>query len=846
MKRTLIVGFAVCLAWSWSVGERSDDPGSDAVASHAREVPSTFDGLPLSHRLPVAFIENHGQWDADAHFVVRAGGLSAALRSTGLSLDLALHRRANTEDELLARVATRGVLVSLDFEGARLSSGPRGEVRLPGVYTYFRGRTAEDWYQRVPSFASVVYEDLYEGISMRVRESARGDLEYDLLLEAWADVAQVVVRCAGQDGLRVDEDGWLVIETAMGPIVQQPPLTWEELGNGARREVACRYRLLGEDRYGFEVEGRAKHRPLVIDPGLRWSTYLGGSNIDTFRSMTLGLSGEIIVEGVTGSLDFPTIPGAYEETTLDGGAFLSRLSADGMTLLSSTYFEHSGLTAPHVGADGTLTIAGTTSSADFPATPGAYDETQSVGFFSAQDAVVVQLTAEADALLYATYLGSEHVETGFDAHVNDNGIITIVGKTCSDDFPTTPGSFDPTDNGGCDAFLVQLDPTQVGQQQLVSSSYLGGMYSDEARYLFALPNGELMVMGWVDDGTPDFPITPDAFTTEGRGFLTRWTSDLSTLLYGSHMLRFTDWAIAPSGAIVGAAGASAVPELITRGVYDETHDGGVDVLVCQFNSTGTELEWGTYVGSFFDERASGVAVDTDGNVIVTGTTSSPGYPTTPDAFDATYSQGLLDGIVLALSPDGTELVYSTYIGGASAVSTILLGVEAPEPGVAIVGGSAFATFPTTAGAYQEDYASGFTDVVLFKIPLGTTWRDLGGALAGTAGMPRLTGAGSLCLGEPLTLTLSRARANSSATLVVGLSELGAAFKSGTLVPHPDFLFFGLPVSATGQLEIASTWPAGIPSGFELILQYWISDPQGPVGFAASNGLLGTANAALSR
>jgi hypothetical protein len=115
----------------------------------------------------------------------------------------------------------------------------------------------------------------------------------------------------------------------------------------------------------------------------------------------------------------------------------------------------------------------------------------------------------------------------------------------------------------------------------------------------------------------------------------------------------------------------------------------------------------------------------------------------------------------------------------------------------------------------------------------------GGALAGAAGEPVLTGTGSLCSGEPATMRLANALAGSATHLVAGFSFLEAAFKGGVLVPSPDVFVLGMPVDGLGVNEIVLAWPAGVPSGFTFWLQHWISDPAGPAGFAASNAVSGT-------
>jgi hypothetical protein len=119
------------------------------------------------------------------------------------------------------------------------------------------------------------------------------------------------------------------------------------------------------------------------------------------------------------------------------------------------------------------------------------------------------------------------------------------------------------------------------------------------------------------------------------------------------------------------------------------------------------------------------------------------------------------------------------------------------------------------------------------------WEHLGSALAGTHGAPCLTGEGNLVGGTLANHLLSNARENTVATLWIGLSPLNANVKGGVFVPHPDFPFFGLNTGAQGQIELPASFPSGAPAGFQFWMQYWIFDPAGPKGFAASNGVVAT-------
>ena len=119
----------------------------------------------------------------------------------------------------------------------------------------------------------------------------------------------------------------------------------------------------------------------------------------------------------------------------------------------------------------------------------------------------------------------------------------------------------------------------------------------------------------------------------------------------------------------------------------------------------------------------------------------------------------------------------------------------------------------------------------------TGYTDLGGALAGSGGLaPTLVGAGPLAGGSDNALLLTHALPGTLTHLVLGLSQLGAPFKGGILVPSPDLLLFGLPVDAAGASSVPVGMPSGVPAGASVYAQHWVVDPAGPKGFAVSNGL----------
>jgi len=215
-------------------------------------------------KAPLDFVENRGQWDAAVKFATWRGAMAASFEKEAIKL------RAGKE---------RPLSVVLGFEGASKGVTLAGEGERGGRYNFFVGNDRAKWRSNVGAFGGVLYRGLYEGIDLRVRE-AGGRLEYDLILAPGANLEKVVIRAGGTTSLEVADDGSLVMRTAGGELRQTPPLTWEELPNGERRIVECRFRKIDARRYGFVAPRRDRGLPLVVDPGLEWSTYLGGGDWD--------------------------------------------------------------------------------------------------------------------------------------------------------------------------------------------------------------------------------------------------------------------------------------------------------------------------------------------------------------------------------------------------------------------------------------------------------------------------------------------------------------------------------------------------------------------------------------
>lgn len=374
--------------------------------------------------LPLAFEVNQGQTDRRVRFLARGGGYTMFLTATGATLALARPRRSRVSHPRLSqslfqrdglganttpqRTPLDEAVVRLGLSGANPQPILTGADQLPGHVNYFIGNKPSGWHRNVPVYGKVVYHDVYPGINL-VYYGTQGQLEYDFQVAPNANPDAIRMTIQGTRGMVVDGRGVLVLHTALGDIRQRAPSVYQELG-GRRVAVPTRYVLTGGRQVGFAMGAHDARRPLVIDPVLAYSTYLGGSSYNEGYGIAVDSAGDAYVTGLTYSQDFPTTPGSFSTTYRgingNGEAFVAKLNPSGAALLYSTYLGGSngdGGQGIAVDGAGDAYVTGYTGSSDFPTTPGAFSRTYR-GTNSGYEAFVAKLNPAGSALLYSTYL----------------------------------------------------------------------------------------------------------------------------------------------------------------------------------------------------------------------------------------------------------------------------------------------------------------------------------------------------------------------------------------------------------------------------------------------------------
>jgi hypothetical protein len=403
-------------------------------------------------------------------------------------------------------------------------------------------------------------------------------------------------------------------------------------------------------------------RPLIIDPVLSYSTYLGGSGSEEGTGIAVDATGAVYVTGTTSSTDFPTVNAVQPARNGRGSdLFVAKLTPDGTALVYATYLGGSG---GESGADiavdsaGAAYVSAVTSSSDFPTVNAFQPESKGT------DAVVAKLSADGSRLIYSTYLGGSGYESGNAIAVDLAGAAYIAGETESPDFPVV-NALQPTPLGESgDAFVAKLAPDG---STLLYSTYLGSSQIDIAYDIAVDSLGAAYVVGSSEFGQ-GFPLVNPLQAPGGNpdAFVAKFAPDGTRLIYSTPLGgKYYD---AGFGIAIDASGAAYVtggtesPDFPTmNALQPQLGDEYADGFVVKIAPEGGAMIFGTYLGGSGREAGGGIAVDTAGAAYVTGRTSSSDFPTMNALQPALHGAG--DAFVSKLSPDGASLVHSTYLGG---------------------------------------------------------------------------------------------------------------------------------------------------------------------------------------
>ncbi len=662
------------------------------------------------------FEQNKGQWDEKVLFMARLGNGCVFAREDGLLFVYSSPHSHNHEPAKSDSLHNMKHAFLLQPEGMT-KSRPSASEQMQGYSNYFMGNDQSKWQSKVPAYAVLVYENVYEGVDWRIC-SENGAFKHEFIVHKGANPEKVKLIYEGIDKMEIVGEE-LILTLAMGELTEQKPYAYQ-VYDGEKRQVEAAFRRTDKG-IGYEIGTYDRERDLIIDPSLIFSTYSGSVADNWGFTATYDAYGNLYSGSIVNSLGYPTTTGAFCDSF--GGVWdcaISKFSADGRQLIYSTYFGGRYSDMPHsmiVDGSNELVVFGTTGSHDFPTTDGAFQRffaggtavsyDGSVHFPQGVDIYVSRFSSDGTQLKASTYVGgSANDGLNYRERYNSNTLTAYLGNdslyanygdgargelvtddrnnvyvgssTFSSDFPIV-NAFQSQMGGGQDGVVFKLDYT-LGT--LLFSSYIGGSEDDAVFSIDTDKSYRLYVTG----GTvsTDFPTTPNAYNTSHNGgttdaFLALISYDGSQLLaascFGSDSFDLSYFVRTDRNGcphIFGQTKASG-STLVHNAQYSIPNSGQ---FIAKFTPSVDSLIFSTVFGTgdnSINISPSGFAVDVCGRIYAAGWgryfKNLPNLPavfgtmnmqTTPDA-----TQSQTDGqdfYILAVSSDASSLDYATFFG----------------------------------------------------------------------------------------------------------------------------------------------------------------------------------------
>ena len=709
MKRiiAIIAALFACLSYTTSFSTSS----VSAIAA-----PNVTQAVSSKKSSPLIFITNVGQFDKKVLFQVQGENSTLFITENALWFTIIdelpknnLRRQfqsPSTPDSSFQDASAkssssriRGTNIKLSFPGSNQHPQIKSLSQIPTEMSFFRGKQS-NWHADVPVWGTLRYIDLYPGIDLEISGS-EGKLEQYLYVKPGANISSVKIQVEGAIPESVTQNT-MTLATNSKKITL--PLLQVRAGNSTVFSKASP-----------EITGHTISNPFITLPNavsketaspaansLSFSSFIGGQYDDTAQSIAVDKNGAAYITGDTFSPGFPKTAGAFDITCgyspnancdFDGqfywlDAFVVKINPSGRGLSYATFlggeFNDTGLSIA-VDSQGSAYVTGSTISPSFPITNeltgSPYDDTCGTdgicnydGQFLYSDGFVATLNPTGSSLIYSSYFGGSNDDWGNALAINSNNEIYATGRTYSANFPTTSGAFDTTcgNDSNCDqdingnplydAFIIKFDSECTCP---IYSTFIGGGNADTGFGITVDATGASYITG--NTVSDDLPVTPNAYDP--------------------------------------FCGTDGQCDLINNSVY-------FDGFAVKVSPDGSNIEYGTYFGGNNGDGGYSIATDSTGAAYITGYTFSGNFPTTLDALDTSYN-GLTDSYVLKLRPNGSDLVFSTLLGGEGDDSGNDVAVDNLGNSY-VTGRTTSADLPTTVNALNT-FFGGASDAFAYKL-----------------------------------------------------------------------------------------------------------------------------------
>jgi hypothetical protein len=395
-------------------------------------------------KLPLSFIKNEGQKNPSILYYEQSSGHVTTFTKEGISFALAKPAKGR-DSKQISEVVTLTPLNASPFTIEAID-------KREGMINYLIGNDQKKWKTNIPTYGAILYKGVYPGVDMKFY-GTDSQLEYDIIVSPQTDPSKIHLSYKGIEKFSLTPTGDLDISLKEGSLLQKKPYIYQTI-NGARKEIEGRFVIAGTT-YGFEIGPYDKNHPLIIDPVLAYSTYLGGSGGDGTGAIAVDSSGNAYVAGSTDSTNFPTKDPYQSHRAQKNDIFVTKLNPSGNALVYSTYLGGSGddwATGIAVDSSGNAYMAGLTDSTNFP----TLIPCQGYNAGGLNDIFVTKLNPSGNALVYSTYLGGSGDDWVIGIAVDSSGNAHVAGHTDSTNFPTKDPYQGSYGGGEYDAVVIKL------------------------------------------------------------------------------------------------------------------------------------------------------------------------------------------------------------------------------------------------------------------------------------------------------------------------------------------------------------------------------------------------------
>lgn len=693
-------------------------------------------------------------------------------------------------------------------------------------------------------FSEVRYKNVYPGIDV-VYYGQEGRLEYDFVLMPGADPGAIKMSYEGVSGIALDAAGDLLLSTPGGRLTQHHPSIYQER-RGKRVQIAGRYEI-HDSLVTIALEAFDANAPLVIDPVLSYSTYLGGTGTDIGVGLARDAEGNIFIGGTTSSPGFLNPSGSVlSSLTGSNDGIVIKLNPAGTTRLYTAYIggtgNENGLGIT-VDAAGNAYLTGSTdSTVAFPATTGVVQRTNS----GRGDAFLAKINPAGTALVFATFLGGSAADSAYGVQVHASGTLTVMGLTESTIFTGGPPSPNPNKGNG-DVFALTLSPDASA---ITGFTLIGGSGLDSPIGNRLDANGNLYIVG--ETASPDFPTTPGVVQPrEGGtpdGFVIKLSPALSVMY--STFLGGTStegaWAVAPTPTGTYITGYSGSPNFpTTANAIQPVPKGNIDAFLVKLSPDGSTRLVSTLFGGSLDDRGRAIEVDSADNVYVAGITTSADFPVTGDALQKTNAGTLFDTFAARFGASGTTVHYATYLGGTGTNDVVLGSMLDSQARLHLTGRFNSINFPTTPDAIQRTFGGGVEDMMLIRLELPAPSLTISEVVDGGSLRPQISGGAWVTIKGTNLATGTRIWQNSDfvgSTMPTRLDGTSATMDGKAaavyFISPGQINVLAPPLARTGPVNVVVTTPQGTASFTATVQErtpsWFLLDPENRKYVAAVN------------